>query len=88
MNCSREDFDLVMRAISSAIADGRQLNDSCEQEDSGEQAQRLVEACGRISAATSPAFLHAIGNYTLLCLVRADIAAMKAQAEIRKLMDR
>lgn len=88
MNCSREDFDLVMRAIRSAIADGRQFDESCNEQGSGDHAQRLVEACGRISAATSPAFLHAIGNYTLLCLVRADIAAMKAQAEIRRLMDR
>lgn len=87
MSCTRHDFELVMSAIRSSISDGRQIGNVCDGSQDEVTAQQLAEACSRISETSSPALLQAIGNYTLLCLVRADIAALRAQAEIRKLMD-
>lgn len=88
MNCTRQDYELVMEAIRSAIAHGRPSEGGELAHIDGATEQRLIEACGRLSGDPAPALLRAIGNYTLLCLVRSDVAALKARAEIRKLMNR
>lgn len=88
MNCTRQDYELVMEALGRAIANGRPSDGSELTQLTTTEEQLLIEACGRIASDPSPVILQAIGNYTLLCLVRSDVAALKAKAEIRRLMKR
>lgn len=87
MTCTREDLDLVFHAIKAAISDGRHLDSVAGSGSGALPDQLLVDACGRLSDEHSPVLLQAVGNFTLLCLVRTDIAAMKTHQEMRKLMD-
>ena len=88
MKCTREDYELVMEAIRASIAQGRAGNSAHTDQTAGGEEQRLIEACGRLCSDPAPVLLQAIGNYTLLCLVRSDIAALRMRAELRRLMSR
>lgn len=87
MTCTREDLEIIKDAVQAAIADGRQMDDSCKTPQATSTNARLLDACGRLASDPAPVLLQALGGYVLLCLLRSDVAAMKADREIRKLMD-